>query len=308
MPDSCPTCGSQLQYTNAEICPHCGVRIHEPPKQAPEKYGGFWIRLVAHLIDSLILFMVNIAVFFALLFVYSLLFGGSSGSHDTGFLVIFILWLLFMVIFNWLYYAFQESSSRQATIGKQLMGLTVTDYGEKPISFWTATGRWAAKILSGLTLNLGYIMIGFTEKKQGLHDYLVHTYVIKKTGSRNCNLVAKYLVIAVFACIILFILASVFVSFMYGTAHIIPKTKIVTVTAEPRGDDILLTYHGGQDTFLVSELDYGIIGSPGSETVWESPRIGEQKIIRGATSGKDHIIVSAKFTDGTEQLILDNYI
>jgi len=308
MPDSCPICGSQLQYTNAEICPHCGVRIPEPPKQDLEKYGGFWIRLVAHLIDSLILFMVNIAVFFALLFVYSLLFGGSSGSHDTGFLVIFILWLLFMVIFNWLYYAFQESSSRQATIGKQLMGLAVTDYDEKKISFWTATGRWATKLLSALTLNLGYIMIGFTEKKQGLHDYIVQTCVVKKSGSRDCNLVAIYLVVAAFACIILFILASVFVSFMYGTAHIIPKTKIVTVTAERQVDDIILTYRGGQDTFLVSELDYSITGAPVTETVWESPRIGEQKIIKGTTSGKDHIIVSAKFSDGTEQLILDNYV
>ena len=80
----------------------------------------------------------------------------------------------------WLYFAVQESSWRQATIGKNIMGLKVTDeYGER-LSFGRATGRHFGKILSSMILAIGYFMAGFTEKKQALHDMIAGTLVVKK--------------------------------------------------------------------------------------------------------------------------------
>ena len=73
-----------------------------------------------------------------------------------------------------------ESSANQATVGKMALGIQVTDLQGNRISFGRALGRTLAKILSGLILLIGYIMAAFTEKKQGLHDMIAGTLVVKK--------------------------------------------------------------------------------------------------------------------------------
>lgn len=87
---------------------------------------------------------------------------------------------LFSAVAIWLYFAVQESSWRQATIGKHVMGIKVTDmYGER-LSFWRATGRHLGKILSSALFAIGYLMAGFTEKKQALHDIMAGTLVVRR--------------------------------------------------------------------------------------------------------------------------------
>jgi len=81
---------------------------------------------------------------------------------------------------SWLYEAFMESSSYQATVGKMIFGMKVTDLNGNRISFERATGRHFAKWLSGVILGIGYIMVAFTERKQGLHDILAGTLVPRK--------------------------------------------------------------------------------------------------------------------------------
>jgi uncharacterized RDD family membrane protein YckC len=78
---------------------------------------------------------------------------------------------------GWLYEALMESSSYQATLGKMIFGMKVTDLYGNRISFGRATGRHFAKILSGLILCIGFIMVGLTERKQGLHDLIAGTLV-----------------------------------------------------------------------------------------------------------------------------------
>ena len=73
-----------------------------------------------------------------------------------------------------------EASSKQGTLGKMVLGIIVTDEAGNRISFGRATGRYFGKILSSLILLIGYIMIAFTKKKQGLHDLLASTLVVKK--------------------------------------------------------------------------------------------------------------------------------
>lgn len=81
---------------------------------------------------------------------------------------------------NWLYYALFESSVWQATLGKKALGLEVTDMQGRRIGFGRASGRFFGKILSTIILFIGFFMIGFTERKQGLHDILAGTLVIRK--------------------------------------------------------------------------------------------------------------------------------
>jgi uncharacterized RDD family membrane protein YckC len=72
-----------------------------------------------------------------------------------------------------------ESSTSQATFGKMACGLAVTDtYGNR-ISFGRATGRYFAKILSALTLGIGFAMVGWTRQKRGLHDFVAGTLVVR---------------------------------------------------------------------------------------------------------------------------------
>jgi len=88
--------------------------------------------------------------------------------------------VLLGVLASWLYEALMTSSSKQATVGKMVFGLVVTDMLGRRISFAHATGRFFAKFLSGpLTLMIGFIMAGFTERKQALHDFIASTYVLK---------------------------------------------------------------------------------------------------------------------------------
>ena len=78
---------------------------------------------------------------------------------------------------SWLYEAVMESSSYQATLGKMILGMKVSDLYGNRISFARATGRHFAKILSAMILCIGFIMVGLTERKQGLHDLIAGTLV-----------------------------------------------------------------------------------------------------------------------------------
>ena len=80
----------------------------------------------------------------------------------------------------WLYYAGMESSGMQATLGKRVMGLKVTDVDGDQIGFGTATGRFLGKMISGLILGIGYIMAAFTPKKQALHDMIAGTVIVMR--------------------------------------------------------------------------------------------------------------------------------
>jgi uncharacterized RDD family membrane protein YckC len=81
---------------------------------------------------------------------------------------------------SWIYYASMESSSWQATLGKKILGLKVTDLAGNRISFARASGRFFGKILSGMILGIGFLMAGFTQRKQALHDILAGCLVLRQ--------------------------------------------------------------------------------------------------------------------------------
>ncbi len=88
--------------------------------------------------------------------------------------------ILVIAAIGWLYFALMESSKNQGTLGKMALGLKVTDMDGNKISFGRATGRYFSKILSGMILMIGYIIAGFTDKKQALHDMIASCLVLRK--------------------------------------------------------------------------------------------------------------------------------
>ena len=180
----------------ASTCSNCGTAVGVPQDlnsrgfgvaaaAARERirYAGFWLRAAAYVIDSV---LIGFAVLFAI--VLPMMQHAGIAVSDAR-----VLWTgatrqifainLAAAIAQWLYWSLMESSPWQATFGKKLLGLQVTDLEGRRISFGRATGRYFAKALSTLILLLGYVMAGFTEKKQALHDLLAGCLVIKKTNA-----------------------------------------------------------------------------------------------------------------------------
>jgi uncharacterized RDD family membrane protein YckC len=151
-------------------------------------YAGFWLRFVAQLIDGFILGILFLLTLLAFLFISGIgaaLSNLHSGEDISSIVALFGLgfiagFLILVFCGPWLYYAFSESSDWQATPGKKMLGLRVTNLELQPISFGRATGRYFGKFLSGLLpFAIGYIMAGFTEKRQALHDMLAGCLVLR---------------------------------------------------------------------------------------------------------------------------------
>ncbi len=146
------------------------------------------MRFAAALIDTIILSILSFIVLFITgFFVFiSLPFGGTDilempeETLPILFITLYILSSVIGIILMWLYFTAFEASSKQATPGKMALGIIVTDLEGTRISFARANGRYWSKIISALTLGIGFIMIGFTERKQGLHDIIAGTLVLKK--------------------------------------------------------------------------------------------------------------------------------
>lgn len=134
-----------------------------------DNYAGFWIRLGAYLID----FVIIVAVSAALGAAFGLSFIEESQNPEYG--IIDLISLLAGIA----YFAGFESSQMQGTPGKRALGLVVTDVNGNRISFLRALGRYFGKIISAIILFIGFIMVAFTERKQGLHDMIASTLVLR---------------------------------------------------------------------------------------------------------------------------------
>jgi uncharacterized RDD family membrane protein YckC len=179
--DACQTCGhvlasapglasastptvSQLGATRAENAATAYPPTPWEPRGGwlesrarPRHFAGFWIRVLAYLIDGLILLVP------ASLLRYQL---GNGGA-------------LLALVVDWIYFAGLESSSSRATLGKMIVGVAVSDQNGNQISFGRATGRYFAKIISAITFGIGYLMVAWTDRKRGLHDMIAGTVVVR---------------------------------------------------------------------------------------------------------------------------------
>jgi len=160
----------------------------QPAMYIPEAspYGGFWMRLLAHIIDHIILSAVALPLYFILIFpqVMKIINDAEQNQEPSPEMIGAIfgaagLFALIVTAGTWLYDALLTSSSWQGTIGKRVLRLKVVDEQGHRISFGRATGRFFSKIVSGMIMYIGFIMIGFTDRKRGLHDMMAGTLVRK---------------------------------------------------------------------------------------------------------------------------------
>tara|TARA_B100000686_G_scaffold306294_1_gene345584 strand:- start:609 stop:1100 length:492 start_codon:yes stop_codon:yes gene_type:complete len=119
-------------------------------------YAGFWYRCIAGLIDWILLSIISIILIF-----------------------IPIIGWIFSFFVYWLYFAIQHSSSKQATLGMRALEIKISDEKHNKIGFWRASGNYFVSSLSAFLLFIGFFMIGFTSRKQGLHNFISRTLYIK---------------------------------------------------------------------------------------------------------------------------------
>jgi serine/threonine-protein kinase len=139
-----------------------------PPPQPLIKYAGFSTRMVADIIDKTILMVGSLILDFITL---------PSGNNADEFWVRFIVTY---IIVGFLYCPVMESSNFQGTLGKKLLGIFVTDINGNKLSFEQATKRHSMKLLSYLTIFIGFFMAGWKNQKQALHDQISQTLVLRK--------------------------------------------------------------------------------------------------------------------------------
>jgi uncharacterized RDD family membrane protein YckC len=145
---------------------------HDLEVIAATDYGGFWIRVLAMLIDSMILFL-------PLGWVLNTVFGvrafltpiADSNQAD----------LTMQVVISGLVYIAFWLSAWQGTPGKRICGLVIVDSTGRSLSAGRALARYLCSLLASLTL-IGILLVAFTPRKQGLHDMLAGTLVIKRSA------------------------------------------------------------------------------------------------------------------------------
>ncbi|PYR85541.1 MAG: hypothetical protein DMG19_14785 [Acidobacteria bacterium] len=156
----CPRCGKENDDT-ARYCQACGNGLQPAVTPSPAtgvaRYAAFWERFVAQVIDAVILSVATGTVF--------------TATFGAGMAIGFFA--------PWLYEAFMTSSEWQATVGKRVMSIVVTDLNGNRMSFARATGRHFAKYISVFLLGIGFVIAAFTAKKQALHDMIAETLVMK---------------------------------------------------------------------------------------------------------------------------------
>ncbi len=199
----CTRCGQSLNDT-ANFCPACGearavlaeaapiVSLVEPalapalepaPASAPvavePRYAGFWWRVLAALLDGVLCQITAMLLGLILGFVLGLALAIGGSDKETVGLASGLMGTILGLVLQWLWFTVPESSSWQGSLGKKLLGIKVTDEQGRRIGFGRANARYWGKIVSTITLGIGFLMVAFTRRKQGLHDIIAGTLLVR---------------------------------------------------------------------------------------------------------------------------------
>jgi uncharacterized RDD family membrane protein YckC len=192
----CPKCGKETD-ASGKFCQWCGADIQsvqsQPVATLPEEeegpdvgvYAGLGRRFVAFIIDLILILLIDLVVAgtlglfrgFQNLYFYAVQHVPAAELTNEGttaalFGSIIAAYGIALIVVPWVYYAGFESSRSQATPGKVLMKLVVTDLEGNKASFARTSLRFFWKYISALLIFIGFIMIAITRKHQGLHDRL----------------------------------------------------------------------------------------------------------------------------------------
>lgn len=157
-------------------------------------YAGFWLRFVAYIIDAIIIYVVQSFVFIPLFAMFGFSFASQLSNPEAmteaeaigmigPIMGMMGATMILGIVISVAYWSIMEASKLQATVGKLALGLIVTDAQGNRLNIGQSIIRNLSKIISSMILLIGYIMAGFTEKKQGLHDMIANTLVVKKASA-----------------------------------------------------------------------------------------------------------------------------
>ena len=157
------------------------------PESPPIEYAGFWLRLLAIIIDSIVLNIIQTVLVIPFLVLFGLSIPWNMEQfNDPDWFTLFASIASLVVaasvisfVIGWLYYALMESGPRQATLGKMALGIKVTDTKGDRVDFGRASLRYVGKIVSGMIFMIGYILAAFTPQKQALHDIMANCLVVR---------------------------------------------------------------------------------------------------------------------------------
>ena len=133
-----------------------------------KKSAGFWIRLLAFVMDIFIAFIPLLIISNLIFFRNDLVIYPLAAAID----------ICYLVLTMWVYYCLQVSSNWQATLGMKLIGIKVIDQQYKVVSLSKATKRYFSAFLSVLIFDIGFLMIFITKEKEALHDKITNTKII----------------------------------------------------------------------------------------------------------------------------------
>ena len=204
----CSRCGTQIDESGS-YCRNCGAKVVPPAAVSTVAgvgavrvcapgivFAGFWKRFAARVIDSLILGAGCGAFAWVLFYGLSLVgfyfwsLGGTNGVPIAVLVAAILVVETFVIVAGWLYFTLLEASGRQGTVGKMALGIKVTDLSGARISFGRANGRFWSQVALSIfwpLLLAGYIMAGFTAKKQGLHDLMAETLVVNAVADGSAS-------------------------------------------------------------------------------------------------------------------------
>jgi len=178
----CSECGSphpsdeMIQFGNTWVCANCKDRFTQKLREGVtrgevRRYGGFWIRTLARLLDAILIWM----CFYALTAGFggwtSILRSASSGLFSIIFLVEWVSAAIYEILLTARY---------GATLGKRALGLRVITERGDPLTLSLSAGRYLANLVSSATFSIGYIMAAFDPEKRALHDRICNTRVVTK--------------------------------------------------------------------------------------------------------------------------------
>ena len=174
---TCARCGT-INEMASQFCFHCGWSLAGAPI-GDVRIGipaGFWLRLLAFLIDAVILTVAGLGVDAGV--------GGAVALQGTDFWTFFkdsiFTWaMLIRMVMSVLYYTILIGAAG-ATVGKLVLGIRVVRKDGSKVGYARAFCRWLAYGISLLTLGLGFVWIAFNKDRRGVHDYLVGTKVIRR--------------------------------------------------------------------------------------------------------------------------------
>jgi uncharacterized RDD family membrane protein YckC len=197
-PVTCSECGKSvgadetLVMNGATICASCKpgyvqkMREGAAPTVLPAgtvRYAGFWIRVVAKIIDGIIVGIPIMILYFVVAFGFGIQTISTNPNMPMSGLLASIGVQLGVQLFSFIlgglytvYFVFKHA----ATPGKKIVGLKVIMADGSPITLGRSVGRYFAELVSGLACYIGYIIVGFDDQKRALHDHMCHTRVIYK--------------------------------------------------------------------------------------------------------------------------------